>query len=103
MANPVLAAPEHKLNISLAYHHDRFRIGTNIQYIHGLYTQISNQQSAISNQQNFCLWSAHAAGRLWRELWLTLTADNILGTEYEINAGFPMPRTTVMAGLQFAF
>ena len=105
MANPVLAAPEHKLNISLAYHHDRFRIGTNVQYIHGLYTQISNQPSAGSDlhQQNFCLWSAHAAGRIWRELWVTLTADNILGTEYEINAGFPMSKTTVMAGLQFAF
>ncbi|MBQ2540079.1 MAG: TonB-dependent receptor [Paludibacteraceae bacterium] len=102
MANPVLAAPEHKLNISLAYHHDRFRIGTNIQYIHGLYTQLPATGDQ-GRQQNFCLWSAHAAGRLWRELWLTLTADNILGTEYEINAGFPMPRTTVMAGLQFAF
>ena len=120
MANPVLAAPEHKLNISLAYHHDRFRIGTNVQYIHGLYTQLptvvtTSTGSAIitsdgfqivtnpGTKQNFCLWSAHAAGRLWRELWMTLTADNILGTEYEINAGFPMPRTTVMAGLQFAF
>ena len=102
MAKPVLAAPEHKLNISLAYHHDRFRIGTNVQYIHGLYTQLPAAGNA-GKQQNFCLWSAHAAGRLWRELWLTLTADNILGTEYEINAGFPMPRTTVMAGLQFAF
>lgn len=102
MAKPVLAAPEHKLNVSLAYHHDRFRIGTNVQYIHGLYTQLPTAGDQ-GKQQHFCLWSAHAAGRLWRELWLTLTADNILGSGYEINAGFPMPRTTVMAGLQFAF
>ena len=102
MVNPILAAPEHKLNISLAYHHDRFRIGTSVQYIHGLYTQLP---AAGNNgtKQNFCLWNAHAAGRIWRELWVTLTADNILGTEYEINAGFPMPKTTVMAGLQFSF
>ncbi|MBQ9295966.1 MAG: TonB-dependent receptor [Paludibacteraceae bacterium] len=99
MANPILAAPEHKLNISAAYHHDRFRIGTSVQYIHGLYTAIG----AAPQKQNFCLWDAHAAGRIWRQLWVTLTADNILGTEYEINAGFPMPKTTVMAGLQFSF
>lgn len=102
MANPVLAAPEHKLNISLAYHHDRFRIGTNVQYIHGLYTQLPAAGNE-GKKQNFCLWSTHVAGRIWRELWVTLTADNILGTEYEINAGFPMPQTTVMAGLRFAF
>ena len=99
MVNPILAAPEHKLNISAAYHHDRFRIGTSVQYIHGLYTAIG----AAPQKQNFCLWDAHAAGRIWRQLWVTLTADNILGTEYEINAGFPMPKTTVMAGLQFSF
>lgn len=102
MVKPVLAAPEHKLNISLSYHHNRFRIGTNLQYIHGLYTKLPAADDK-GEKQNFCLWSAHAAGRIWRELWVTLTADNILGTEYEINAGFPMPGTTVMAGLQFAF
>ncbi len=102
MVNPVLAAPEHKLNIALAYHHDRFRAGTNVQYIHGLYTALPNAATP-GTKQNFVLWSAHGAARIYRELWATLTADNILGTEYEINAGFPMPKTTVMAGLKFAF
>lgn len=120
MVNPILAAPEHKLNVSVTYHHDRFRIGTNIQYIHGLWTKLptvvtTSTGSTVTtgggntvttdpgSKQNFVLWNAHAAGRIWRELWVTLTADNLLGTEYEINAGFPMPKTTVMAGLQFAF
>ena len=99
MANPVLAAPEHKLNISAAYHHNRFNAGTSVQYIHGLYTTVGT----APERQNFCLWNAYAAARIWRGLWATLTADNLLGTEYEINAGFPMPGTTVMAGLKFAF
>ena len=102
MVHPVLAAPEHKLNVSVAYHHDRFRIGTDLQYINGLYTQLPNV-SQSAQKQNFALWNAHASARLWRELWATLTADNLLGTENEINAGFPMPKTTVMAGLQFTF
>ena len=118
MVNPVLAAPEHKLNLSVGYHHDRFRIGTNLQYVHGLWTKLpvttagggtvstgsGNPVTTTAHyKQNFVLWDAHAAGRIWRELWVTLTADNLLGSEYEINAGFPMPKTTVMAGLQFSF
>lgn len=103
MLNPILAAPEHKLNVSVAYNHDRFHIGTSVQYIHGLYSILPSTALPQGTKQNFCLWNAHAAGRIWRELWLTLTADNILGTQYEINAGFPMPGTTVMAGLRITF
>ncbi len=103
MVNPVLAAPEHKLNLSLGYHHDRFRIGTSVQYIHGLYSALPSATLPDGKKQNFCLWNAHAAARIWHQLWATLTADNLLGTEYEINDGFPMPKTTVMAGLRFDF
>ena len=102
MAKPVLAAPEHKLNIALLYHHDRFRVGTSVQYIHGLYTVLATP-SAPAQRQNFVLWDAHAAVRIWRQLWANLRADNLLAQNYEINAGFPMPPTTVLAGLNWSF
>ncbi len=98
MANPVLAAPEHKLNVSLTYHHDRFRVGTGVQHIHGLYTSLTPVK-----KEQFTLWNAHAAVRLWKGLWATLRAENLLAQEYEINAGFPMPRTTLMGGLNWKF
>lgn len=99
MQNPVVAAPEHKLNVSLGYHHNRFRVGTSVQYIAGLYTAVGT----TPQKQNFVLWNAHAAYRIWKGLWANVQADNLLGAEYEINAGFPMPRTTVMAGLKWTF
>lgn len=99
MANPVVAAPEHKLNVSVGYHHDRFHIGTSVQYIAGLYTAVG----ATPQKENFVLWNAHAAYRIWNGLWANLQADNLLGTEYEINAGFPMPRTTLMGGFKWTF
>lgn len=102
MVKPILAAPEHKLNIALLYHHDRFRVGTSVQYIHGLYTVLATP-SAPAQRQNFVLWDAHAAVRIWRQLWATLRADNLLVQNYEINAGFPMPPTTVLAGLNWSF
>lgn len=99
MSNPQLGAPEHKLNIAARYHHDRFRVGTDVQYIHGLYLATGAQ----TEKENYVLWNAHAAVRLWRGLWANITVDNILGQQYEINKGFPMPGTTVLAGLKWTF
>ena len=99
MSNPQLGAPEHKLNIAARYHHDRFRVGTDIQYIHGLYLTTG----AMPEKENYVLWNAHASVRLWRGLWANIKVDNVLGQEYEINKGFPMPRTTVLAGFNWTF
>ena len=99
MSNPQLGAPEHKLNIAARYHHDRFRVGTDVQYINGLYLATG----ATSEKENYVLWNAHASVRLWRGLWANIKVDNILGQEYEINKGFPMPRTTVLAGFNWTF
>lgn len=102
MREPLLAAPEHKLNIAIGYHHQRFRAGTSVQYIHGLYTVLPTS-STPAVKQSFVLWNAHGGVRIWRELWATLKAENLLAQSYEINAGFPLPPTTVMAGLSFSF
>lgn len=103
MENPVLAAPEHKLNIALMYHHDRFHIGSSWQYIHGLYTSISTNPAIPNTKENFLLWNAHASVRIWKGLWATLKAENLLAQKYEINAGFPMPLTTIVGGFRWTF
>ncbi len=102
MENPTLAAPEHKLNISLAYRHERFHVGTSWQYIAGLYTALATETSPAL-KENFILWNADASYRIWKGLWVNLKADNLLAQEYEINAGFPMPRTTIMGGISWSF
>ncbi|MBR1809173.1 MAG: TonB-dependent receptor [Paludibacteraceae bacterium] len=102
MRNPRLAAPEHKLNVSVNYHHERFRVGTEWQYINGLYLVLPTEGTPAS-KENFLLWNAHADLRIWRELWAYVKADNLLAQEYEINVGFPMPRTTLMGGLSWSF
>ena len=99
MANPIVAAPEHKLNIAIGYHHERFRVGTSVQYVAGMYTAVG----ANAVKESFVLWNAHAAYRIYKGLWANIQADNLLGQEYEINAGFPMPRTTLMGGRRWSF
>lgn len=106
MSNPQLAAPEHKLNVSLRYHHERFRIGTSVQYINGLYLTTGNagvSPAIEAEKENYVLWNANASYRIWRGLWANLKVDNLLAQEYEINKGFPMPRTTVMGGVSWNF
>ncbi|MBP5365996.1 MAG: TonB-dependent receptor [Bacteroidales bacterium] len=102
MDTPVLAAPEHKLNASVRYHHESFRIGTSLQCITGLYTELASA-SAPATKEDFVLWNADAAVRICKGLWANLKADNLIGQEYEINAGFTMPKTTIMGGLNWSF
>lgn len=99
MKNPQPAAPEHKLNVTLTYHHERFHIGTNVQYINGLYLTTGSNP----DKESYVLWNAHIAYRIWRGLWVNIKADNLLAWQYETIAGFPMPRTTIMGGVKWGF
>lgn len=105
MRYPQLAAPQNMLNVAIGYKHERFSIGTSVQYIQGLYTILPSTDAGLSDAQteSFVLWNAHANFRVYKELWVHIKADNLLASRYEINAGFPMPRTTVIAGLSYSF
>ena len=53
--------------------------------------------------EDFVLWNVRAAFRAahWLEIWVR--GENLLAQEYEINAGFPMPKATVTAGVRMNF
>ena len=99
MKNPVLAAPEHKLYAGAAYAAGRWQASTGIQYIAGLYTAVSEQ----AQTEDFVLWNAQVSFRAAKPLSLWARGENLLAQRYEINAGFPMPRATVMAGIKIHF
>lgn len=99
MKYPTTAAPEHKLFLSVNYHHEKFAVGTSVQGIIGLYKQVGENPL----KENFVLWNAHASYHIWRGLWAQLRAENLLAQEYEINLGFPLPKTTVIGGLEWKF
>ena len=99
MKNPVLAAPEHKLYAGAAYTAGRWQASTGIQYIAGLYTAVGEQ----AQTEDFVLWNAQVAFRATKLLSLWARGENLLAQRYEINAGFPMPRATVMAGIKIHF
>ena len=103
MENPVVAAPEHKLYAEGLYFHGRWNISSGIQYVAGLYTAVPTNGSGEYITENFVLWNLRAAFRAARHVSVWVRGENLLARRYEINAGYPMPRATVMAGVKFDF
>lgn len=98
MENPVIAAPEHKLYAGAAFSHGRWNVSTGLLYVAGLYTSTDPVV-----KEEFVLWNLRASFRAakWLDIWAR--GENLLAQEYEINAGYPMPRATVMAGINLNF
>lgn len=94
MENPVIAAPEHKLYAGTSFSHGRWNVSTGLQYINGLYTSVGKNEQ----QEDFVLWNLRASYRAlkWLDVWAR--GENLLAQKYEINAGYPMPKATVMLG-----
>lgn len=99
MENPVIAAPEHKLHAGASFTHGRWSVSTGIQYIAGLYTAVGND----ARTEDFVLWNLRGQFRAakWLDLWVR--GENLLAQKYEINAGYPMPRATVVGGINVKF
>ena len=102
MRHPVLGAPEHKLYGSVAFSRGRWNLQSGVQYVAGLYTRLPTTKSAAQTE-DFVLWSLRGSVRVMKILSLWVRGENLLGQKYEINAGFPMPGATVMAGVEIGF
>lgn len=99
MKNPVIAAPEYKLYAGANFTKGRWNVSTGIQYIAGLYTAVGDNPQ----QEDFVLWNLRGSFRAckWLDIWVR--GENLLAQKYEINAGYPMPRATVMGGINIHF
>lgn len=103
MEHPVLAAPEHKLHAGASFTHGRWSASTGVQYVAGLYTSVAVGGAGSYAQENFVLWNLRGGFRISRNLRIFVSGENLLAQRYEINAGFPMPRATVLSGLNMHF
>jgi len=99
MKNPVLGAPEHKFFAGVSYRKNRWGFNTGIQYINGLYKAVGDNPQ----KENFVLWNADVDYRLCNFATIYVKGENLLAQKYEINAGFPMPKATVMGGIHLTF
>lgn len=98
MEYPVIAAPEHKLYAGVDFNSKRWSFSTGVQYVRGLITQLKPE-----TKDHFVLWNANLNFRAAKWLDLFVRGENLLAQRYEINAGFPMPKATALAGLNIHF
>ena len=103
MKKPVLAAPENKLYAGASYTREHWTIATGVQYIAGLYTSVETNGQGAESTEDFVLWNVRGQYRVakWLDFWAR--GENLLAQRYVINAGYPMPRATIMAGVNLNF
>jgi outer membrane cobalamin receptor len=99
MKYPVVAAPRHKAHLGIGFNKGRLAINSSVQYIDGLITQTS----PLLAEHNIVLWNAGVDLRVFKCGTIFVRLDNLLAQNYQINAGYPMPRTTFKAGVKFKF
>ena len=98
MDTPVLASPEHKLYVGTAFSKGRCNVSTGLQYVAGLYKELDPEET-----EDFLLWNVRGSFRVLDGFDVWVKGENLLAQRYEINAGFPMPKATVMAGVNIKF
>ena len=98
MKNPVLAAPQHNLIGSAQYTRAGWTLYTSLQYVNGLYTTLATKTTA-EQTENYLMWDITAGYQFTKYLSGFVKGENLLNQTYQINAGYPMPGATVMAGI----
>lgn len=93
----ILAAPRNKLFTALTYTPGNWQLSLDMMSVWGVSTE--------KTTENYALLNARIAYTLQFRKPLTIFAkgENLTATEYQINYGFPMPRATVMAGMEWKF
>ena len=99
MTHPMLASPEHKLYVSGNYSKGHWGFSSGVQYIGNLYSTLTPEPL----QESFLLWNTRLQYSAKEWLTLFLKGENLLGENYEINAGYPMPGATLFGGMRVHF
>ena len=95
MDRPLFATPKNNLFLSGTYRWEKFRFNCSLQQISDLNNDLSGKINLIS----YSLVNAKAVWSLNRHLEFSLGGENLLGQKYEPNRYYPMPQTTLFAGI----
>lgn len=99
MDNPVVGAPTYKGYLGMNYvsRNGIWDAGVGLTGVGGLYKAIGENEE----KEDFVLLNATISCHICKPLSVWVKGENLLAQKYEINAGYPMPKATVMGGLNF--
>lgn len=93
----ILAAPEHKVFGEVAYSPGNWQFTLDAMGVWGLKTKKTTEHYTLFNARVAYTFTFN------KPLTLFVKGENLTAADYQINYGFPMPRATVMAGLEWKF
>ncbi len=100
MDQPVYATPEHHFFLNASYQISKLHLSASIQQI----SNLDNNPSPVGvNEESYTLVNAKAKYRFSKNLHLFVRGENLLGTSYEVNRYYTMPKATAFAGLNLKF
>lgn len=94
---PILAAPEHSIYFTANYGTGKFNLSMSLKNIINLNTRILPRVE----KENYFLLNSIVHYRMNENVILFFKAENILNEDYQINYDYPMPGTSLLAGLNF--
>lgn len=101
-SRPVLSAPSDKFDAGVTWSPDAFEFSVEQNSVWNLYTSTSTPTLVNYTLLNLrAAWNAPLKGACCLRLFVE--ADNVTNRKYEILLGCPMPRLTVLGGLDFRF
>lgn len=95
----VLSAPKNKFHAGADYSLKRWNFAGGIQHIGGLY----KAKTGKNRSETYTLLDLRASFKVTSFFKVYAKGNNLLAQKYETYAGFPMPRTTFMAGADITF
>ncbi len=96
---PRLAAPEHQFYINGTYSENKFRANLSLQQISGLYTLTGDNPET----EDYTLANLMLSYQFTKNVNFYVSGKNLLDQSYSINYGYPMPGTTLFAGMSYKF
>jgi len=96
MKEAVFATPTHHLFLSAAYRFNKLHLMADFQQVSNLDNDASLN---VKNQVSYSLVNAKASYKINRYFKLYVSGKNLLNTDYAVNRYYPMPGTTIFAGL----
>lgn len=100
MRHRLVAAPRYKGYIGAVAQSQRWSLAAGLQQVCGLYTATG---TTADPKETYTLLNLTLSYQAASQVKLWVKGDNLLAQRYEINAGYPMPRATFMAGLNVKF
>lgn len=99
----IVGAPEYKGYLGATMRYGKWSANLGVQQVNNLYTSVNADDSSKDAKENFTLVNAGVKLQATKLLAFWLRGENLLNQKYEINSGYPMPRATVMGGVNLTF